>query len=65
MNTNTLNTGFTVTNTIFDTTIIQNPYYETSSVRDSFIEQLKNNIIILEDSVSDEKQAQSVEINSV
>jgi len=46
-----LNTGYTITNTIFDTTIVENPYYESSSERNSLIEQMKNNVIVVSEPI--------------
>lgn len=40
-------TGFGTNTSIFDTTGLENPYYETSSQGDSLIEQMKNNTIII------------------
>lgn len=41
-------TGYTITTSKFDTTVIENPFYETSSKRDTLIEQMKNNVLIVE-----------------
>ena len=42
-------TGYSISGTRFDTTNIENPFYETTSLRMSLIEQLKNNHLIVED----------------
>ena len=33
---------------MFDITVIENPFYETSSIRDSLIEQMKNSVLIID-----------------
>lgn len=40
-------TGFNITASIFDTTGLENPFYETTSQGDSLIELMKNNTIII------------------
>lgn len=42
-------TGFSITAAKFDTTGIENPFYESSSKGDSLIEQMKNNLMIVEE----------------
>jgi hypothetical protein len=42
-----ITTGFGTNASIFDTTGLENPYYETTSQGDSLIEQMKNNTIIV------------------
>ncbi|MFW6046853.1 MAG: hypothetical protein ACOCP4_03575 [Candidatus Woesearchaeota archaeon] len=59
-----LHTGFTITNSKFDTTIVENPFYETSSVRDSLIEQMKNNTIIVHESTNEDFDEKKTEENS-
>lgn len=44
---NTLLTGFTSVSAKFDTTGLENPFYETSSKGDSLIEQMKNNLLLV------------------
>ncbi len=42
-----IQTGFSINASIFDTTGLENPFYETTSQGDSLIEQMKNNTIIV------------------
>lgn len=42
-------TGYTTTSAKFDCTAIENPYYETTSKKDSLIEEMKNNQVIMHD----------------
>jgi len=44
---NSSQTGFTSISAKFDTTGIENPFYESSSKGDSLIEQMKNNILLV------------------
>lgn len=44
---NTSQTGFTSISAKFDTTGLENPFYETSSKGDSLIEQMKNNLLLV------------------
>ena len=44
---NSSQTGFTSISAKFDTTGLENPFYETSSKGDSLIEQMKNNILLV------------------
>ncbi len=46
---NTQNTGHTIVSAKFDTTGLENPFYETSSKGDSLIEQMKNNNLLIEE----------------
>lgn len=46
---NSSQTEYTVTTAKFDTTGLENPFYETSSKGDSLIEQMKNNILLVEE----------------
>ncbi|MFC0875092.1 hypothetical protein ACE01N_00775 [Saccharicrinis sp. FJH2] len=55
-------TGYTITSAKFDNTAIENPYYETSSKRDTLVDEMKNNqiiidnnLLIIEDSIIEEK----------
>ena len=41
--------GFTSISAKFDTTGLENPFYETSSKGDSLIEQMKNNLLIVDE----------------
>ena len=43
----TTQTGFTSVSAKFDTTGLENPFYETSSKGDSLIEQMKNNLLLI------------------
>lgn len=43
----TVETGFSINASIFDTTGLENPFYETTSQGDSLIEQMKNNTIVI------------------
>lgn len=57
---NTSQTGFTSISAKFDTTGLENPFYETSSKGDSLIEQMKNNLLLVNEveidvTVSEEK----------
>ena len=54
MKINSSHTGYSVINSRFDTTVIENPFYETSSVRDSLIEQMKNNVLIIDEKINEE-----------
>lgn len=47
MKTAIINTGYTATSAIFDTTAIESPYYETSSVKGTLIDEMKNNLLIV------------------
>jgi hypothetical protein len=47
METGTKNTGYTATSAIFDTTAIESPYYETSSIKGTLIDEMKNNLLIV------------------
>lgn len=40
-------TGFNIKASIFDTTGLENPFYETTSQGDTLIELMKNNLIII------------------
>ncbi len=48
METGRKNTGYTATYAIFDTTAIESPFYETSSVKGTLIDEMKNNILIID-----------------
>lgn len=54
MKINSSHTGYSIINSRFDTTIIENPFYETSSIRDSLIEQMKNNVLIIDEKIIEE-----------
>lgn len=51
-------TGYSISGTRFDTTNIENPFYETTSLRMSLIEQLKNNHMIVEDVINQNPTSQ-------
>ena len=42
-------TGFSTDSAKFDTTGLENPFYENTSKGDSLIEQMKNNILIVDE----------------
>jgi hypothetical protein len=46
---NSSQTGFTSISAKFDTTGIENPFYESSSKGDSLIEQMKNNSLLVKE----------------
>lgn len=48
-------TGYNITASIFDTTGLENPFYETTSQGDSLIEQMKNNTIVVGEVTIDEE----------
>ncbi len=54
MKINSSHTCYSIINSRFDTTVIENPFYETSSVRDSLIEQMKNNVLIIDEKINEE-----------
>lgn len=63
---NTSQTGFTSISAKFDTTGLENPFYETSSKGDSLIEQMKNNLLLVNEveidvTVSEEKNQKEEE----
>lgn len=66
---NTSQTGFTSISAKFDTTGLENPFYETSSKGDSLIEQMKNNLLLVNeveiDMTLSEDKNQKVEENTV
>lgn len=47
METGTKNTGYTSTSAIFDTTAIESPFYETTSIKGTLIDEMKNNLLIV------------------
>ncbi|WP_308991672.1 hypothetical protein QLS71_007385 [Mariniflexile litorale] len=51
METGTKNTGYTATSAIFDTTAIESPYYETSSIKGTLIDEMKNNLLIIDEPI--------------
>jgi hypothetical protein len=51
METGTKNTGYTATSAIFDTTAIESPFYETSSIKGTLIDEMKNNLLIVEEPI--------------
>jgi hypothetical protein len=51
METGTKNTGYTPTSAIFDTTAIESPFYETSSIKGTLIDEMKNNLLIVEEPI--------------
>ncbi len=64
-------TGFNNGSSNFDTTGVENPYYETSSIRNTLIEQMKNNVILVKkvglkksDDIEKEKENQNSTSNS-
>lgn len=67
---NTSQTGFTSISAKFDTTGLENPFYETSSKGDSLIEQMKNNLLLVNEveidvTVSEEKNQEEEKDNTV
>ncbi|WP_299529059.1 hypothetical protein [Ulvibacterium sp.] len=50
------NTGYTSASAIFDLTAIENPFYETTSRRDSFIEEMKNGQVIVHNRLLEPKK---------
>ena len=56
MNTGIKNTGYTSTSAIFDTTAIESPFYETSSIRGTLIDEMKNDVLIVGNSFCSEKE---------
>lgn len=63
METGIKNTGYTSTSAIFDTTAIESPFYETSSIRGTLIEEMKNNTLIVDEPVYVEKEVLNIEEN--
>jgi len=51
-------TGFTSISAKFDTTGLENPFYETSSKGDSLIEQMKNNLLIVNEEEIEEPESE-------
>ncbi len=51
METGTKNTGYTATSAIFDTTAIESPFYETSSIKGTLIDEMKNNMLIVDEPI--------------
>ena len=51
METGIKNTGYTATSAIFDTTAIESPYYETSSIKGTLIDEMKNNLLIIDEPI--------------
>ena len=51
-------TGFTSISAKFDTTGLENPFYETSSKGDSLIEQMKNNLLIVNEEEIEETETE-------
>ncbi|MDC9722924.1 MAG: hypothetical protein PSN34_09130 [Urechidicola sp.] len=51
METGTKNTGYTATSAIFDTTAIESPFYETSSIKGTLIDEMKNNLLIVDEPI--------------
>ncbi len=49
-----------MTSAKFDTTGLENPFYETSSKGDSLIEQMKNNVLLVEVIEVEEKKENTV-----
>lgn len=67
---NTSQTGFTSISAKFDTTGLENPFYETSSKGDSLIEQMKNNLLLVNEveidvTISEEKNQEGEKENTV
>ena len=67
---NTSQTGFTSISAKFDTTGLENPFYETSSKGDSLIEQMKNNLLLVNEveidvAVLEEKYQEEEKENTV
>lgn len=63
-------TGFTSISAKFDTTGLENPFYETSSKGDSLIEQMKNNLLLVNEveidvTVSEKKNQEEEKENTV
>ena len=63
METEIKNTGYTSTLAIFDTTAIESPFYETSSIRGTLIEGMKNNTLIVDKPVYIEKEVLKIKEN--
>ncbi len=51
MKTGIKNTGYTASSAIFDITAIESPYYETSSLKGTLIDEMKNNLLIIDESI--------------
>ena len=51
MGTGTKNTGYTSSSAIFDTTAIESPFYETSSIKGTLIDEMKNNLLIVDEPI--------------
>ena len=47
----TKNTGYTSTSAIFDTTAIESPFYETTSIKGTLIDEMKNNLLIVDEPI--------------
>lgn len=48
METKTKNTVYTSNSAIFDTTAIESPFYETTSMKGTLIDEIKNNLLIVD-----------------
>lgn len=44
-------TGYTATSATFDSTAVENPFYETSAINGNLIYEMKNNILIVEEKI--------------
>ncbi len=62
MNTGIKNTGYTSTSAIFDTTAIESPFYETTSMKGTLIDEMKNNLLIVEEPIMVESDTIKTEI---
>ena len=51
METITKNKDYNSTSALFDTTAIESPYYETSSLKGTLIDEMKNNILVVEETI--------------
>lgn len=47
----TKNKDYNSISALFDTTAIESPYYETSSIKGTLIEEMKNNILVIEETI--------------
>jgi hypothetical protein len=63
MKTAIINTGYTATSAIFDTTAIESPYYETSSIKGTLIDEMKNNLLIVDERIVAKTEISNAEIS--
>lgn len=62
MKTAIINTGYTATSGIFDTTAIESPYYETSSIKGTLIDEMKNNLLIIDERIVVKTEIDNAEV---